>query len=140
MHPNFTTSKANNVFAVGSNLNGDSTAPCGYVKLKVESGSSNILKVGEKNTDVDAYWFGTRCFAGEPLIVPKQGGDLENEDDAFLVGMVQDSVKKRSFLAVFDLQRPLRNGPVCKLWMKSSIPHGLHGCFDNTNGKSSYFC
>ena len=106
----------------------------------VESGAYTQLDKGQKNNSIDAYWFGTRYFAGEPLIVPKHGGDFNNENEAFLLGMVTDSVKNRSFLAIFDLQRPLKEGPVCRLWMKSSVPHGLHGCFSDANGKSSYFC
>ena len=119
---------------------GDSTAPCGYVRLCVEDGSRERLPSGHFNSDIDAYWFGTRHFAGEPLIVPKRGGDLGNEREAYLLGMVQDSVRHRSFVAIFDLERDLREGPVCKLWLRSQVPHGLHGCFTEDGGATSVFC
>jgi carotenoid cleavage dioxygenase-like enzyme len=141
VHPSVGTSKAENVYALVSNVIGDSTAPNGYCRLEVEKGSREALPTGTKNEDIDAYWFGSRYFTGEPLIVPKKGGDLKDEKDAYLIGMVKDSAEDRSFLAVFDLQRELKEGPVCKVWTKGSIPHGLHGCFaENDSGASSVFC
>jgi len=141
VHPNFSTKKAKNVYAVASNFVGDSTAPCGYCKLLVEDGDDSILPKGEKNEKIDAWWFGTRSFAGEPLIVPKYGSDLSNEDAAYLLGMVQDSVKDKSAIAIFDLEKDLKCGPVSVMWLKSSIPPGLHGCFaQDGNGSSSVFC
>ena len=141
VHPEFQTRKAQHVYAVVSNVVGDSTAPCGYVKLCVEDGSRRVLKEGERNTEVDAWWFGSRMFAEEPLVVPKHNGDLNDEQDAYLLGMVFDAVKDKSALAIFDLKRDLKEGPVCILWLKSAIPHGLHGCFaKDGGGSSSVFC
>lgn len=141
VHPNFQTRKVKNVYATVSNVVGDSTAPTGYVRLSVEDGSPNFLRDGERNEEVDAFWLGTRRFVGEPLIVPKKNGDPENEKDAFLLGMVYDAVRDRSFVAVFDLEKDLANGPVCQLWLKSRVPHGLHGCFaEDEEVKTSWFC
>jgi all-trans-8'-apo-beta-carotenal 15,15'-oxygenase len=141
VHPNFTTRKARNVYAVASNVIGDSSPPCGYVRLRVEDGETQDLPAGRKNSDVDAYWFGGRYFAGEPLIVPKQNGNPNDENAAYLLGMVQDSVQHRSAVAIFDLQQNLKEGPVAMLWLKHSVPHGLHGCFaTEAGGSSSVFC
>ena len=141
VHPNFTTTNAKYAYAVVSNLTGDATAPCGYAKLRVEGGQEKKMKPGEKNDDIDAYFFGTRMFAGEPLIVPKVGGDIDNEEAAYLLGMIYDAVKDKAGLAIFDLERDLKHGPVATLWMKSSVPHGLHGCFAPDDcGSSSVFC
>lgn len=142
VHPYFITRKAQSVYGTASNLVGDSTPPNGYVKLKVETGSTTKLRQGEANTEVDSFWFGTRYFVTEPLIVPKEGGNLENEDEAYLLGMVRDSVAKKNFLAIFDLERDLKDGPVAKIWLKSGVPHGIHGCFakGGSNGGPSVFC
>jgi all-trans-8'-apo-beta-carotenal 15,15'-oxygenase len=141
VHPNFATRQAQNVYTVASNLVGDSSAPNGYVRVRVEDGSTRELRPGEVNEDVDAYWFGTRYFAEEPMIVPKHGGDPKDEDDAYLLAMVFDATKKKSALAIFDLKEQLREGPVCMLWLKSHVPHGLHGCFaPNGGGSTSTFC
>lgn len=141
VHPNFNTKRAQNVYAVSSNLIGDSTAPCGYCKLRVEDGSSARLELRTKNNEVDCYWFGTRFFAGEPLIVPKKGSNPNDENAAYLLGMVNDCQKDRSAVAIFDLERKLKEGPVAMMWLKSSVPHGLHGCFaEDSEGSSSVFC
>jgi carotenoid cleavage dioxygenase-like enzyme len=141
VHPNFITRKCQNVYGTASNIVGDSTPPNGYVKLKVESGSTTKLKEGEPNEDLDSYWFGTRYFVTEPLIVPKDGGDPENEDEAYLLGIVRDAANKKNFLTIFDLERDLKEGPVAKVWLKSGVPHGIHGCFSkDSSGGPSVFC
>jgi carotenoid cleavage dioxygenase-like enzyme len=141
VHPNFIAKKAQIVYGSASNIVGDSTPPNGYVKLKVETGSTKALKEGEANKDVDSYWFGTRYFTTEPIIVPKDGGDIENEDEAYLLGMVRDAANQRNFLAIFDLEKDLKEGPIAKVWLKSGIPHGIHGCFaKDSKGSPSVFC
>ena len=117
-----------------SNVVGDSSPQCGYAKCSVESGSSgNKLAEGEFNSEVDTYFFGIRYFVAEPVIVPKQGGNPDEERDAYLLGMVHDAAQNRGFLAIFDLQRDLKEGPIGKLWLKSSVPIGIHGCFAAEN-------
>lgn len=141
VHPNFNIRKAKYAYPVISNVIGDSTAPCGYARLEVEDGSEAPMEVGEKNKDIDAYFFGTRYFAGEPLVVPKHGGDINNEKCAYLLGMVHDCAKDKSALAIFDLENDIKDGPIAMLWLKSQIPHGLHGCFaSDESGSSSVFC
>ena len=141
VHPNFQTKKVENVYSSISNVIGDSSPPTGYARFCVEEGSKGNLSIGEENRDIDMFWFGTRAFAGEPLIVPKLNSDPNNERQAFLLGMVYDAVRDKSSLAVFDLEKDLASGPVCRLWFKSAIPHGLHGCFaENGNSGTSWFC
>jgi all-trans-8'-apo-beta-carotenal 15,15'-oxygenase len=141
VHPNFNTKKAKYVYAVTSNLVGDSSAPCGYSKFCVEDGAEIELPAGVKNEEIDSWFFGSRYFAGEPLIIPKEGADPEDEEAAFLLGMVQDCANDRSGVCVFDLERDLKEGPVATAWLKSSVPHGLHGCFaQDGTGSSSVFC
>lgn len=141
VHPNFNTRKAQYVYGTASNIVGDSSPPCGYARFAVEKGSTRPLQPNEANEEVDAYWFGTRYFTMEPNIVPKEGGDPNDEKDAYLLGMVRDAASGKNFLSIFDLQRPLKNGPVAKVWLKSGVPNGIHGCFakDSTGGPS-VFC
>mmetsp|Transcript_11221 Transcript_11221/g.24263 ORF Transcript_11221/g.24263 Transcript_11221/m.24263 type:complete len:718 (-) Transcript_11221:44-2197(-) len=156
VNPNFATRKASYVYAVASNIVGDASAPCGYAKLCVENGSQESLSPGEANTSVDAYFFGSRYFCGEPIIVPKTtctadhlrantNDNLDENDssekEAYLLGLVKDAIRDRSYLAIFDLERNLSEGPVCKLWLKTAIPHGLHGCFaEDETASRSVFC
>ena len=143
VHPNFRTRKTKYVYSTISNVVGDSSAPTGYARLNVEDGNEEELKlnIGQRNEEIDAFWLGTRVFAGEPLVIPKHDGDLERETDAYLLGMIFDATREKSAVAVFDLEKNLADGPVCTLWLKSGVPHGLHGCFaKDDNGSSSWFC
>ena len=50
-------------------------------------------------------------------------------------------MKNRSSLMIFDLGRDLKEGPVCTIWFKTALPHGLHGCFSpDSSVKTSCFC
>ena len=143
IHPNFQTKDATYVYVQSGNAIGDASAPMGYAKLRLD-GSAKVqpnLKMGEKNEEVDVYWVGSRRFAGEPLVVPKRNANLEREEDAYLLGLVYDAVKDRTSILVFDLERELKEGPVCTIWLKTAIPHGLHGCFaPDPSVKTSCFC
>eukprot|EP00553_Chaetoceros_curvisetus_P014427 CAMPEP_0204642666 /NCGR_PEP_ID=MMETSP0718-20130828/14_1 /ASSEMBLY_ACC=CAM_ASM_000674 /TAXON_ID=230516 /ORGANISM="Chaetoceros curvisetus" /LENGTH=619 /DNA_ID=CAMNT_0051663459 /DNA_START=29 /DNA_END=1885 /DNA_ORIENTATION=- len=116
VHPNFTTREATYVYASCNNVVGDSTAPNGIARVNVKDGSSTKIPVGVKNEEMDVWWFGSRCFSGEPLVIPKEGGDLEDETDAYALVMVFDAVKDRSGVAIFDLKEELKAGPVGMVW------------------------
>lgn len=143
VHPNFQTKDPAYAYVQCGNVIGDASAPMGYAKLRLD-GSAVVqpnLAEGEKNEEVDVFWLGSRRFAGEPLVVPKRNGNLESEKDAYLLGLVFDAVKNRSSLMVFDLERDLKEGPVCIIWLKTALPHGLHGCFaSDPSVQTSCFC
>lgn len=143
VHPNFQTKDATYVYCQCGNSIGDASAPLGYAKVRLDGSATTKanLKLGEKNNDVDVYWLGSRRFCGEPLVVPKRNANLEREEDSFLLGLVFDAVKQKSSLVVFDLERELREGPVCTIWLKTALPHGLHGCFSpDPSVQTSCFC
>ena len=133
--------------------------------MRVEDLESNekIILASECNDDADTYFFGTRYFGGEPLLVPKNVNDSNpKEEEAYLLGVIFGAVKEKSFLAIFDLERDLEEGPIGKVWFKryvcfllnkifsycskllhiqflvklNQIPNGIHGCFV-VNGKAS---
>jgi len=142
VHPNMQTKDAVYSYAQCCNAIGDASAPMGYAKMRLD-GTAKVqpnLKAGEKNEEVDVYWVGPRRFAGEPLVVPKQNGNSEREEDAYLLGLVYDAVKDRSSVMVFDLEKDLKEGPVATIWLKTALPHGLHGCFSADSAQTSCFC
>jgi len=143
VHPNFATRQATYAYAQCCNAVGDSSAPMGYARLRLDGSATpqTHLKPGEKNEEVDVYWIGSRRFAGEPLVVPKKNCNLDREEDAYLLGLVYDAVKDRSALMIFDLENELKAGPVATIWLKSALPHGLHGCFSpDSFVRTSCFC
>lgn len=58
----------------------------------------------------------------EAVFVPF--GDAE--DDGYLLSMVFDGGRGRSYVAVFDAQR-VEAGPIAKVWMPRRVPFGFHG-------------
>ena len=165
VHPSFATRSPAFAYAQCCNVVGDASAPMGYAKLRLDGGiPPQNLKVGEKNEAVDVFWIGSRRMAGEPLVVPKRGANLEDETQvgarllflvvlcantvvlltylpqAYLLGLVYDAAKDKSSLWVFDLERDLRDGPLTKIWLKTALPHGLHGCFTQDFLQTSCFC
>jgi all-trans-8'-apo-beta-carotenal 15,15'-oxygenase len=134
VNPLWQTRRAKHVYAVASNTVGDSSAPCGYVRLDVEGG-----ELGEEERRRSEYFFGARCFAGEPVVVQKPGAG-ERETGAWLLGAVHDAASETAFLAVFDLDERLADGPVARIEIPFAIPHGLHGSFAaDTDNRCSVF-
>jgi len=143
VHPNFQTKDAKYAYAQCCNAIGDSSAPMGYAKFCLDGSAINQpnLEAGENNDTTDVYWVGSRRFTGEPLVVPKRNGNPEREEDAYLLGLAFDAVKDKSCIMVFDLERELKEGPVCTVWLKTALPHGLHGCFaPDPSVQTSCFC
>lgn len=142
VHPNVQTEDATFAYAQCCNKVGDSSAPMGYAKLRLD-GKAPVqlnMKMGVSNDEVDVFWVGSRRFAGEPLVIPKQGSSGK-ETEAYLLGLVYDAVRDQSSLMVFDLEMDLKRGPICTIWLKTALPHGLHGCFSpDTSARTSYFC
>lgn len=143
VHPNFVTKDAMFSYAQCCNVIGDASTPAGYSKFRIDgtAPAQSHLKQGQRNEEVDTYFVGPRRFTGEPLVIPKKGGNIDREEDAYLVGLVYDSVEDRSSLVVFDLERELKEGPVCTVWLKTALPHGLHGCWSpDDTARTSSFC
>jgi len=54
-------------------------------------------------------------------------GDVD-EADCWIAAMLFDANAGKSALAILDGDN-IEAGPICQLWLKSFVPHGLHGCF-----------
>jgi all-trans-8'-apo-beta-carotenal 15,15'-oxygenase len=54
--------------------------------------------------------------------------DAVDEARVWLAGMMFDSSRGVSCLAILNGAN-LSAGPVCKLWLRQHVPHGLHGCW-----------
>jgi len=71
-------------------------------------------------------------FCEEVVVIPRPsdatGGGAEDMADVWVAGMMFDAQRGRSCLAILDGDQ-LEAGPVCQLWLKDAVPHGLHGCF-----------
>ncbi|CAK0889663.1 unnamed protein product, partial [Prorocentrum cordatum] len=112
------------IYMAACNDVGTSSPMSGWARVDLESGR------------VQRWWAGSRCFADEPRFVPRVGprgtwtpGAPEGaEDNGWIIGVLADIARGRSCLCVFDAAR-LDDGPVCRAWLPSVLPHGLHGSF-----------
>ncbi|GJD11426.1 Apocarotenoid-15,15'-oxygenase [Galdieria sulphuraria] len=73
-------------------------------------------------------------FAVEPIFIPKEGfsskRELSSEDEGYLITLVYDGKRNRSYYAILDAQR-VQNGPICTIQLPIAIPHGLHGMWSD---------
>ena len=91
--------------------------PQGYLTVNVETG------------ETQKYFLGVRCFAEEPVLVPAPSrappGPMR-EEDAYLLGLSYDGERGRTALCIFEAAN-VSKGPVCRVWLRGHLPHGLHG-------------
>jgi len=83
---------------------------------------AGVAKVDTDSGEVDSWVPGPMEFGGEPLLVPREGA--EDEDDAWLITVVFDGAAERSDVVVLDA-RNVSQGPVCRFPLQKPVPHGL---------------
>jgi all-trans-8'-apo-beta-carotenal 15,15'-oxygenase len=83
-----------------------------------------ILKLDLKTGERQFWSAAPRCFAGEPIFVPKPEG--REEDDGWILTMIYDSSAHRSDLVILDAL-DLAGGAIARLHLKYHIPYSLHG-------------
>lgn len=99
---------------LGAAHNATGNAPLqGVIKVDLVSGGSQLWSAAP------------RGFAGEPIFVPRPGGQAE--DEGWLLLLTFNSETERSELVILDAQD--LSEPVAKLRLKHHVPYGLHGNF-----------
>jgi len=70
--------------------------------------------------------------AGAAPVPPSRGDEADvppsDEADVWLAAMMFDADARRSCLCILNGD-DIEAGPICKLWLRSFVPHGLHGTF-----------
>ena len=77
----------------------------------------------------DLYAPGPDRFAQEPIFVPSEGG--EAEDDGWLMSLVYDASTNLTELVILDA-RSLAAGPVATIKLPHMLPFGLHGSWSDS--------
>jgi all-trans-8'-apo-beta-carotenal 15,15'-oxygenase len=67
---------------------------------------------------------GPRCNVSEPALVPRS----TQEDDVYVLSLVQDRTAGASWLGIWDGQRT-DSPPLAKVWFDQLLPAPLHGCW-----------
>ncbi|GMH25612.1 hypothetical protein Nepgr_027455 [Nepenthes gracilis] len=90
---------------------------------------SGFAKVDLTTGDVGKYVYGDKKYGGEPFFVPRDG-DLNREDDGYIVTFVHDEEKWKSELHIVNAMN-LQLEASIKL--PSRVPYGFHGAFVSAN-------
>ncbi|MGD1900616.1 MAG: carotenoid oxygenase family protein [Geitlerinemataceae cyanobacterium] len=85
-----------------------------------------VIKMDLETGDRQLYSVAPRGFGGEPLFVPRPGG--EAEDDGWILILVYEADFHRSSLHILDAKN-IEAGAIAKLNLRGHIPYGLHGSF-----------
>ncbi len=97
----------------------------GYVLASNEAEpQTKIAKIDYDSRDVISVSFPPNEFPSEAVFVPHE--QATEEDDGYLISLVYNSDKDRSYLAIFDA-RKLSQGPQARLWFDHHIPRPIHG-------------
>jgi beta,beta-carotene 9',10'-dioxygenase len=80
-----------------------------------------IYKI-DVNSKTSQQWAQAGCFPGEPIFVPRPGG--QNEDDGVVLSVILDLVHRTSFLLILDASNMQE---LARAEAPHAIPVGLHG-------------
>lgn len=80
----------------------------------------------ETQKSEEVCWYpGKRKFVGEPIFVPKEGSEVE--DEGWLLVLVHDGGDRcGTELAILDAQK-IEEGPLALLRLPTYVPMGVHG-------------
>lgn len=115
--PSQSTQKHDHIFMAIGGLGDETAPPQGIARFDCGSGS------------MDSWTPESYEFCGEPMFAPKV--DASSEDDGYLLTVLFDGKAEQSELLVFE-SSAISAGPVCRIPLGIGIPHGLHGCFTNS--------
>lgn len=118
IHPDFISKRHSYIYVSTSGLS-DGVAPF-----------QGVAKIDTTQTSGAQVWIPQPFeFAGEPLFIPVP--TWKKEDQGYLLTVVYDGSRHKSYLAVLDAQN-VSDGPICRIDFPIHIPHGLHGCWTGT--------
>eukprot|EP00560_Eucampia_antarctica_P009424 CAMPEP_0197828218 /NCGR_PEP_ID=MMETSP1437-20131217/4850_1 /TAXON_ID=49252 ORGANISM="Eucampia antarctica, Strain CCMP1452" /NCGR_SAMPLE_ID=MMETSP1437 /ASSEMBLY_ACC=CAM_ASM_001096 /LENGTH=674 /DNA_ID=CAMNT_0043429383 /DNA_START=188 /DNA_END=2212 /DNA_ORIENTATION=- len=125
INPEFSMQPHKFIYTAIGGMSTDVAPPQGIAKFDVSDDTANT------NKDVDMWLPEEYEFCGEPMFAPrKTEGDSENkkEDDGYIISILYNGKNKESEVIVFNAES-ISSGPITRIPLGTSIPHGLHGCF-----------
>ncbi len=85
---------------------------------------SSIVKYDFNNNSSTAYEFGAGHMGAEPVFVPSENPN--SEDEGYLLSFVYNQAEDKSDLIVLNAQ-DLGSGPVARIKLPQRVPYGFHG-------------
>jgi carotenoid cleavage dioxygenase len=78
---------------------------------------------------IGEYEYGSNCFGGEPVFVPKKAERAKlDEDDGYLLTLVYDEQRSKSYLEVIDA-KTMSSDPLARIHIPERVPYGFHASF-----------
>lgn len=115
--PTSSTQKHSSIYMAIGGMGSDVAPPQGIARFDVESKA------------IDAWMPEGHEFCGEPMFAPKEGAS--SADDGYLLTVVFNGKTEQSYILIFESQN-IAAGPVARIPIGIGIPHGLHGCFTDS--------
>ena len=87
-----------------------------------------IVKYDFVNDSSEVYEYGSGNFGAEPVFVPSEGAN--DEDEGYLLSLVYDQETDKSDLIILNAQE-VSSGPLAKVHLPQRVPFGFHGDWIN---------
>ena len=85
---------------------------------------NEIVKYDLKNDTSEVYGYGSGKFGAEPVFVPAEGA--QSEDEGYLLSLVYNQETDNSDLIILNAKEP-KSGPLAKVHLPQRVPFGFHG-------------
>ena len=90
---------------------------------------NEIVKYDLKNDTSEVYGYGSGKFGAEPVFVPAEGA--QSEDEGYLLSLVYNQETDKSDLIILNAKDP-KSGPLATVHLPQRVPFGFHGEWVNT--------
>ena len=90
---------------------------------------NEIVKYDLKNDTSEVYGYGSGKFGAEPVFVPAEGA--QSEDEGYLLSLVYNQETDNSDLIILNAKEP-KSGPLATVHLPQRVPFGFHGEWVNT--------
>ena len=85
---------------------------------------NEIVKYDLKNDTSEVYGYGSGKFGAEPVFVPAEGA--QSEDEGYLLSLVYNQETDNSDLIILNAKEP-KSGPLATVHLPQRVPFGFHG-------------
>ena len=85
---------------------------------------NEIVKYDLKNDTSEVYGYGSGKFGAEPVFVPAEGA--QSEDEGYLLSLVYNKETDNSDLIILNAKEP-ESGPLATVHLPQRVPFGFHG-------------
>ena len=85
---------------------------------------NEIVKYDLKNDTSEVYGYGSGKFGAEPVFVPAEGA--QSEDEGYLLSLVYNQETDKSDLIILNAREP-KSGPLATVHLPQRVPFGFHG-------------